>query len=345
MKKKHYVNFLKIFMHLKNVSLIISGDFYEPRVKQEIEEIEKIVNQIDNRDSTLIKDVLDEIEENLYDHPESREIYLTKILNDFVDIAPYLNIAIIKEDGIEFGKRIIKIGNRTYPGSLAVVHKTLIMREAWGNHGWDEVPITIPEKYAILCFRAFWSFWNQLDDLSTRFKLDLLNIQNILHIHGFERFTPFQNKEFNKPGLPEKLICFDSPETIKSLLEELKGYFNGKESELKKALDGERLNELLVFPHNANIFIEVFRRLKYNGKLLNQSTEIRDWICLNFAYRFKKGKIEKFIAFKEHTVYDNLKGKAGTEPAKKQRILQNLAWLPYKSKSQLDGEAEAEKLK
>ena len=105
------------------------------------------------------------------------------------------------------------------------------------------------------------------------------------------------------------------------------------------------LNELLLFPHNGNRFIEVFRRLKYNGKLLNQYTEIRDWICSNFAFRYKKGTNEKTETFKENTVYDILKGKAGAEPTKKNRILQNLDWLPYKTKSQIGREAEKEKLK
>ena len=42
MKKKHYEDFLNEFRYLKNASLIISGDFYEPRLNQEIEKLPKM---------------------------------------------------------------------------------------------------------------------------------------------------------------------------------------------------------------------------------------------------------------------------------------------------------------
>lgn len=147
------------------------------------------------------------------------------------------------------------------------------------------------------------------------------------------------------PKLPAALISFDRDETVDLVHRELKGYFPGKDAELLKALKGERLNELLLFPDNGNRFVEVFRRLKYNGKLLNNYTEIRDWICANFSYRYKRGDIEKVNNFKESTVYDILIGKPGTEPAKKLKLLQNLDWLHYKSKNQLDSESEEERLK
>ncbi len=152
----------------------------------------------------------------------------------------------------------------------------------------------------------------------------------------------------NEPDLPElpvKLIIFDSLETINLVHDELKRYFPSKESELMKALNGERLAEKILFPHRGNMLIEVFRRLIYNGRLINNLTEVRNWICLNFTYRYKKGDIEKVASFKESTVYDVLKGKPGTEPSKHKRLLSNLEWLPHKSKNQLDTETHQEKLK
>lgn len=143
-----------------------------------------------------------------------------------------------------------------------------------------------------------------------------------------------------KPELNEKLITFKNSETIDKIHSELKGYFPNKEAELLKALKGEQLSELLLFPHNQNKFVEVFRRLKYNGFLLNTDTETKNWICTTFQF-VKKGFTEP-QPFNESSVWDNLnKGKG--EPTKKERICIT-EWLPYKSPLQLTRETENEKL-
>jgi len=143
-----------------------------------------------------------------------------------------------------------------------------------------------------------------------------------------------------KPELNEKLITFKNSETIEKIHSELKGYFPNKEAELLKALQGEQLSELLLFPHNQNKFVEVFRRLKYNGFLLNTDTETKNWICTTFQF-VKKGFTEP-QPFNESSVWDNLnKGKG--EPTKKERICIT-EWLPYKSPLQLTRETENEKL-
>jgi len=142
-----------------------------------------------------------------------------------------------------------------------------------------------------------------------------------------------------KPELNGKLITFKNNETIEKIHSELKGYFPNKEAELLKALQGEQLSEILLFPHNQNKFVEVFRRLKYNGFLLNTDTEIKNWICTTFQF-VKKGFAEP-QPFNESSVWDILnKGKG--EPTKKERI--NIQWLPYKSPLQLKRETENEKL-
>jgi len=246
MEKKYFEEFMKIFMHLKNAALILSGDFYSPRKEQEIIEIEQIVNQLAEINSVLFKNLFDEIEQNLYNHPESREIYLAKILRAFIDIAPYLNIDVVKEYCIDFGKQSIKIGDKTYPYSVDILHKMLIMREAWRNHGWDEIPITIPEKYAILCFRVFMGFFNQLNAIFLSFNIDLMEIQNKQKLRIWEReisildrldysseilkdvkieslqdnHLPLKTKEIEKPELPERLeLLFDSISKYKAVLE------------------------------------------------------------------------------------------------------------------------------
>lgn len=143
-----------------------------------------------------------------------------------------------------------------------------------------------------------------------------------------------------KPEPNGKLITFKNSETIDKIHSELKGYFPNKEAELLKALQGEQLSELLLFPHNQNKFVEVFRRLKYNGFLLNTDTETKNWICTTFQF-VKKGFTEP-QPFNESSVWDNLnKGKG--EPTKKERICIT-EWLPYKSPLQLTRETENEKL-
>ena len=125
---------------------------------------------------------------------------------------------------------------------------------------------------------------------------------------------------------------------IDKLYAKLKTYFPGGEKDLENVLKGKSISEPLLFPHNQNKFVEVFRRLKYNGYLPNASTEIKDWICANFNRR----KDENTISFNPSTVWDILT-KAKGEPAKKERIC-IADWLPYKSLSQLQNEAKKEKL-
>jgi len=170
------------------------------------------------------------------------------------------------------------------------------------------------------------------------------------YFNGFERSIdevtsivkalPPQPIAKQKPELNGKLITFKNSETIEKIHAELKGYFPNKEAELLKALQGEQLTEKLLFPHNQNKFVEVFRRLKYNGFLLNTDTETKNWICTTFQF-IKRGVTEP-QPFNENSVWNNLnKGKG--EPTKKERIF-IVDWLPYKSTLQLEREAEKENL-
>jgi hypothetical protein len=149
-----------------------------------------------------------------------------------------------------------------------------------------------------------------------------------------------EQKAKRTPSTIDRLITFKNTETIEKIHFELKGYFSNKEAELLKALQGEQLSEILLFPHNQNKFVEVFRRLKYNGFLLNTDTETKNWICTTFQF-VKKGFAEP-QPFNESSVWDNLnKGKG--EPTRKERICIT-EWLPHKSPLQLTRETENEKL-
>lgn len=158
--------------------------------------------------------------------------------------------------------------------------------------------------------------------------------------NNFNEQSPHQPIVKQKPEPNGKLITFKNSDTIEKIHSELKGYFQNKEAELLKALKGEHLSEILLFPHNQNKFVEVFRRLKYNCLLLNTDTETKNWICSTFQF-VKKGFAEP-QPFNESSVWNNLnKGKG--EPTKKERICIT-EWLPYKSPSQLKTETKNEKL-
>ena len=153
---------------------------------------------------------------------------------------------------------------------------------------------------------------------------------------------PPQQTEKTKPKLNEALISFSSTEIIERLHIELKGYFQGKEAELKRALQGRQLQEFLLFPHNQNKFVEVFKRLKYNGFLLSTPKETKDWICSTFTYQYRKSNQKEVREFNTLTVHDILTKDKG-EPTKKERIC-IVDWLPYKSHLTRQREAEKENI-
>ncbi len=163
-----------------------------------------------------------------------------------------------------------------------------------------------------------------------------------LEIKKIEKTLPPQQTEKRKPELNKALISFSSTEIIESLHNELKGYFQGKEAELKKALQGEQLQEFLLFPHNQNKFVEVFKRLKYNGFLLSKPKETKHWICSTFTYQYQKGNKKEVREFNTSTVHDILTKDKG-EPTKKERIC-IVDWLPYKSHLTRQSEAEKESI-
>jgi len=144
--------------------------------------------------------------------------------------------------------------------------------------------------------------------------------------------------------LPDRMISFSDNEALDNTYKLLAGYFLGYENELKIALKGEKLKQPIVFTYSQNKLVEVFRRLKYNGYIPNKTSEIRDWLCANFHFRFKRGQIEEVRPLKPDTVWDIL-SKGRGEPTKRERIcFENVDWLPYKSPLQLSRESESEQL-
>ncbi len=134
----------------------------------------------------------------------------------------------------------------------------------------------------------------------------------------------------------KRSITFSSPEIQEKLFDLLKGYFPGKEEDLKKALNGEQLKEKLTFPHNQNKLVEVFKRLKYNGYILESKYQINRWLRANFKYQYERGKERAVRNLSEVTIKQLLSSGKG-EPKKEQRICyEGVDWLPYKSPATLE---------
>jgi len=301
MEKQYFEDFIKIFGHIKYAALIISNEFYEPRVKQKINEIELIVNQLNDDNSTLFKNILDEIEQNLHFPSVINEPYVISILRSFVGIAPYLNIAAVQEYGTELGKRIVKIDGRTYPNSLAILHKTLIMREAWRNHGWDEVPITIPEKYVILCFRAFRDFFNHLDVMSLNFNIDLMEVQSKLKMQIWVRDTPFLNKlgysfvpQLQEVKREHKVAIEIKPhfkaDSVQPIYDIIKDFFSLEHQIVLNQIltTGNNAEEKILFKGNGNRLTDTFKKLFEHDFIMGcQKQDLQNWIISNFNYLYR----------------------------------------------------------
>ncbi len=141
---------------------------------------------------------------------------------------------------------------------------------------------------------------------------------------------------------PKPLIAFNTQSTLNRVFDMLKAYFPDREGDFKKALEGEGLESSLLFEHAQNQLVEVFRRLKYNGFIPNTLTEIKEWLCLNFQFRFRKGSVQEVRSLNPNTVWDILSKGIG-EPTKKSRICKDDDWLPYKSPNTLKYESQEEK--
>lgn len=262
--------------------------------------------------------------------------------------------------GLEHLKEIekIKIKNikntNTRANTILQIQNILFEREfQFGSKGlinlvFIKLPLIFTEKNIY-----DYGYWNgiihsidNLCEITGLNKNDLETDYQILkdrykeYLEQKQGIPPQPNK--NKHKLPNKIISFKNPETIEKLHIELKGYFPNKDAELLKVLQGEQLTELLLFPHNQNRFVEVFKRLKYNGFVLSTPTEIKDWICSNFNYVKTQGQKRTVEDFKENSVWDVLT-KAKCEPSKKNRICE-LHWLPFIKQDLRKKEAQKEQL-
>ncbi len=134
-------------------------------------------------------------------------------------------------------------------------------------------------------------------------------------------------------------LRFTSNDTLIKVSDLLKTYFKN-DTALRETLEGGNLDSPLVFRSNQNQFVEVFRRLKYNGLILDSITNIQTWLCQNFCFTFSRGRVFEIRPLNPSTVWDILsKGKG--EPAKKSRIC-IVDWLPYKNHLKLQKDQQSE---
>jgi len=273
--------------------------FYNGLLRREIgkSDIRNIIDEITQGDLVKLKAL-----ENDF------EMYLYKDLNPLVMYDPVMNHEEEEKEWEEpsysirwQGKEICKI---KIPKSRVGSEGQFIAQPVFPNHE------TLPNADHIL----------------------VCDVINLLQ----RKIRELQNKNQHKNtnlDISEKLISFNSPETIDKIHKELKGYFPKKEKELLKALNGERLTERLLFPHNQNKFVEVFKRMKYNGLLISSYTEITSWLCNNFNFRYQKGEKIEVRPFNENSVRDIFKN-SEKEPKKIERICKNDTFIPYKTSAQ-----------
>jgi hypothetical protein len=127
-----------------------------------------------------------------------------------------------------------------------------------------------------------------------------------------------KNQKKTKP----KTITIDT-DIKNELFDGLKQYFSDKEDELKKLLTEGTISEKLVWPLNQNQLADLFLRLSYNGFIMNDKTEIKNWLVQNFTLANRE--------LNSSSIYETLTRK--NEIKKEKRILENLA--PFKPKTKI----------
>jgi hypothetical protein len=131
-----------------------------------------------------------------------------------------------------------------------------------------------------------------------------------------------KSKDDTKNQSRTRILIIDS--TIKAqLFDGLKQYFSDKEDELKKLLTEGTISEKLVWPLNQNQLADLFLRLNYNGYIMNDKTEIKNWLVQNFTLANRD--------LNSSSIYETLTRK--NEIKKEKRILENLA--PFKPKTKI----------
>ncbi len=118
------------------------------------------------------------------------------------------------------------------------------------------------------------------------------------------------------------------------IVRELLQFVNCTETELNNAIEGRLKNVKLGITCQQNQFAEVFKRLKYNGRITQTDKQIIEWLENNFQRPEKSGSPD----LGKRTLEDLFKP-SGKHP--RERICE-FDWLEYKTADQLIKDAAAE---
>ncbi len=196
MENKHYREFLDLFRYLLDAGTIIfcsaKNVFVEEseteKINQSLLNIEQTVGNINIGDLPN-EDLLDEIQKNLLRcfSQQDKESYLVRILRKFESISTYLNIGRDKKYYLLENAPALRLGKLTYGESHVFTHITLERYRKKIEPFLDLYNATMPEKYVILCFHAYSSFFMRLDALCLDFQIDLIAIQTKNTLNVFNR--------------------------------------------------------------------------------------------------------------------------------------------------------------
>lgn len=180
MENRLYNKFLRLFDSLNIAALVVCQNLEEEDYK---EEFQNILYQTNEYLNIPYENIQKEIEHNLFDSKDKEEVYIIRILKDWIYIFPYLDLSRDKDYAKNNGLPIVEYNYR----HDAI--KNLIER----NCGIIEPRLhyfnaTSIEKYILLCFGAYWRFFSLLNELCVDFKLDIVTIQSKANIHVWDRF-------------------------------------------------------------------------------------------------------------------------------------------------------------
>ncbi|NDV82232.1 hypothetical protein [Bacteroides sp. 51] len=207
MEKQYLSQFLSVFFALSDAATLETEQLDERWVKYHTNNLKRCSDEAYKlntipRSSTLLDDVIKEVESNFYKYPESRETYLKQILRSFYDISIYLNISIPKEYIEMNGSVWLKIGNTRYSPRHAYCHNLLERYCRWEEPGLNYEDANMSESYIIHCHSIFDSFWLWIDEMCIDFDIDLIKIQEQIGLTTYIRDR--MSLKCNNYKIPEK---------------------------------------------------------------------------------------------------------------------------------------------
>ncbi len=185
MEKKYLRKFGSLFDCLPDADEILSGKHNE---NQDVNNllIQKVSsayiinrNIIEDTQYKFLKHVFDEIDNNLYQYPLSREDYIKDLLRVFINILPYLDPATDIE-WVRFKNSAFSHQDMDFPAFYGATLQLLVGLDDRFNQKGDD--LTEVENYVLSCSALLFCFSGYLDSRCLHFDLDLFAIQTEINI-------------------------------------------------------------------------------------------------------------------------------------------------------------------